>query len=82
MKMQEKKDRVLAFLRGETVEGVERKLEVSDWYSPTYIGDAVIPHSDLTSGSSVASPVCKALVDEGVMEMNHRGQYRLAKKEV
>jgi Fe2+ or Zn2+ uptake regulation protein len=69
MKMSEKKERVLRYLR-----------EKGDWAKPTEIGDEAIPHSEFTTGSSVASPVCKALVKEGLLERSERGHYRVKVK--
>jgi len=80
MKMEEKKDRVVKWLKGDDIEGVKtfvHKGTLYRWFSPTEIGLAVIPHSDLTAPSSVASPVCKALVEDGVLERNSIGWYRL-----
>lgn len=81
MRMEEKKARVMAYLRGQHVEGYSGHLPLKEWHSPTEIGDAVIPHSALTAGSSVASPVCKALVRDGLLERDmRRGLYRLKLK--
>lgn len=82
MKMLEKKQRVMAWLRGFHVTGAEipeRPVPDKEWYSPTEIGDAVIPHSVKTAGSSVASPVCMELVKDGELERKN-GKYRLAQK--
>lgn len=80
MKMAEKKERVVKWLEGHHVTGAatpERPCPDKEWYSPSEIGDAVIPHSESTSGSSVASPVCKSLVRDGKLERNKAGKYRL-----
>lgn len=70
MKMAEKKKAVMGFL-------INIRLNGDEYVSPTTIGDAVIPHSDGTSGSSVASPVCKALVEDGLLERDRVGCYRV-----
>jgi hypothetical protein len=69
MTKEEKKKIVLDYLR-----------EKGDWASPTEIGDEVIPHSPNTSGSSVASPVCKSLVMDGLIERSRQGKYRALDK--
>jgi DNA-binding IclR family transcriptional regulator len=68
--MSEKKTRVLDFL-------AKKRMRTAEWFSPSEIGDEVIPHSKNTTGSSVASPVCKALVEDGLVERDHRGRYRI-----
>lgn len=70
MKMEEKKKLVLDYL-------ATKRMRTGDWFSPTVIGEDVLSPSAATSGSSVASPVCKNLVKDGLVERNKRGWYRL-----
>jgi hypothetical protein len=79
MKMVEKKKLVLAFLS----EALEKDEAISDFLkgyrAPTDIGMVALG-TDLFAGSSKASPVCKALVAEGLLERHPKGWYRISKK--
>lgn len=62
MRLSGRQQDVIAYLRGK------------EWTSPTEIGGMVwgFPHH-----SATASPVCKRLVERGLLERNERGHYRI-----
>ncbi len=60
--MTHNEQRVLDFLRGK------------EWVSPTEIGKTLQPTS--MYGSPWASPVCKRLVNKGLLQRNDKGWYR------
>lgn len=43
-----------------------------DWISPTEIGEEV-----MGGHSAVGSPICKKMVEQGIVERSEKGHYRL-----
>ena len=67
MKMSEKIDRALFYMLKAAKQGGE-------WISPTDIGRYV---GGIGKHSSYGSPICKKLVECGLVERNEKGHYRL-----
>ena len=63
MKMREKQWKVFNYL----------KSKYPEWVSPTQVGREV---AGWPNHSSWGSPVCKSLVEAGVVERNEKGHYR------
>lgn len=62
-------------MKAETLERIMKYLDGKDWTSPTEIGHAL--HPTRMYGSPWASPKCKYLVDNGFLERNSKGWYRI-----
>ena len=78
MKIEDKKRLVLNFLLkarlGDHKLG-DVPVSKEGWRRPTVIGVEALFTKEF-NGSSKASPVCKALVEDGLVERKHPGYYR------
>jgi DNA-binding IclR family transcriptional regulator len=72
MKLTRNEQEVMALMRSRTI-------VTNDWISPTQIGNKLRPSR--MSHSSWASPICKRLVNKGLLERNEKGWYRLKERQ-
>lgn len=66
MRMNEKIDKAMKYMQRVAIS------QGRDWISPTEIGNEV-----MGGHSSVGSPICKKMVEQGLAERNDNGHYRL-----
>ena len=79
MRMQEKKQLVLEYLYKTMEEDEKQNKTEHGFRSPTDIGFEALGAARYNA-SSKASPVCKSLVAEVMIERHHKGWYRISSK--